>query len=116
MNAWLGGRTLSPLHRDPYDGLLVQLIGRKEVRLVPPGAEGIYPCVRPQQNTSEVDAFAPDLERYPRFEARLSEGREASLEPGDALWVPKGWWHAVRATSAASFSVSFWWPSRVSKR
>jgi lysine-specific demethylase 8 len=30
------------------------------------------------------------------------------LGPGDVLFIPRGWWHHVRALSA-SFSVSFWW-------
>ncbi|KAI1423274.1 hypothetical protein F5Y12DRAFT_716460 [Xylaria sp. FL1777] len=30
------------------------------------------------------------------------------LEPGDALYIPIGWWHYVRGLSV-SFSVSFWW-------
>ncbi|KAI0478752.1 hypothetical protein GGR56DRAFT_631634 [Xylariaceae sp. FL0804] len=30
------------------------------------------------------------------------------LEPGDALYIPVGWWHYVRGLSV-SFSVSFWW-------
>lgn len=30
------------------------------------------------------------------------------LEPGDALYIPIGWWHYVRGLSV-SFSVSIWW-------
>lgn len=30
------------------------------------------------------------------------------LEPGDALYIPVGWWHYVRGLSV-SFSVSIWW-------
>ncbi|KAK7734972.1 hypothetical protein SLS53_007749 [Cytospora paraplurivora] len=30
------------------------------------------------------------------------------LEPGDALYIPIGWWHYVRGLSV-SFSVSLWW-------
>ena len=30
------------------------------------------------------------------------------LAPGDALLIPRGWWHYARSLSV-SFSVSFWW-------
>ncbi|KAK7521402.1 uncharacterized protein IWZ02DRAFT_421016 [Phyllosticta citriasiana] len=33
---------------------------------------------------------------------------DAVLEAGEALYVPKGWWHYVESV-ATSFSVSFWW-------
>ena len=31
-----------------------------------------------------------------------------TLEPGDALLIPQGWWHSAQALTV-SFSVSFWW-------
>ena len=46
-------------------------------------------------------------ERWPQF-AKVEGCCEAVLGPGDALYVPKGWWHYVRSLSP-SFSVSFWW-------
>lgn len=32
----------------------------------------------------------------------------ATLQPGDALYIPRGWWHFCSAP-AASCSVNFWW-------
>ena len=111
--AWLGARTLSPLHHDPYDGVLCQLIGTKQALVFSPGDEGLYPFPPHslQRNTSQVDLERPDPQRWPRYAARLrDDARVAALEQGDALYIPRGWWHAVACTSAASFSVSFWWP------
>ena len=46
------------------------------------------------------------LERFPAFgEAQYVEG---VLGPGECLFIPRGWWHFIRSTSA-SCSVSFWW-------
>ena len=33
---------------------------------------------------------------------------DATLYPGDALYIPPGWWHRVKAATV-SFSVSYWW-------
>lgn len=116
--AWLGSRTISPLHRDPYHNLLVQAIGSKEVLTLEPGSHGIYPFPRStlQHNTSQVDVFDPDLGQFPGFEERLAEASSAVLHPGDALVIPKGFWHAVRATSSASLSINFWWAGPVHDR
>ena len=32
-------------------------------------------------------------------------------QPGDALFIPEGWWHAVRS-APASAAVNLWWRSR----
>ncbi|KAK2076674.1 hypothetical protein QBZ16_005434 [Prototheca wickerhamii] len=33
---------------------------------------------------------------------------DCRVRAGDALYIPPGWWHYVKATTT-SFSVSFWW-------
>lgn len=54
----------------------------------------------------QVNAESPDLARFPLF-AR-AKGLQCTLQPGQALYIPTGCWHYVRALDA-SFSVSFWW-------
>lgn len=44
--------------------------------------------------------------RYP--DAARAAYVEALLEPGDVLFVPRGWWHYVRSVDVSA-SVSFWW-------
>ena len=44
--------------------------------------------------------------RFP--DAGRAEYAEALLEPGDVLFVPRGWWHYVRSVDVSA-SVSFWW-------
>ena len=53
---------------------------------------------------SPVDADAPDLARYPAF-AQVKV-LETTLEPGDTLFLPLGWWHQV-AGLEVSVSLSF---------
>ena len=46
-----------------------------------------------------------DMDRFPLLaEATFTE---AVLGPGDALFIPAGWWHYVRSLST-SFSVNYW--------
>ncbi len=91
---WLGpAGTVTPLHHDNSNILFFQLIGRKRYRMIAPmelamldGAQAMYAGVDPEK---------PDLERYPWWSEITV--RDFVLEPGDALFIPVGWWHHVRA-------------------
>lgn len=62
----------------------VQVVGRKRWVLYPPDQE-------PLLYGGEVDAFRPDLERFPRF--ALTRPLEVVVGPGEMLYVPSLWWH-----------------------
>eukprot|EP00978_Attheya_sp_CCMP212_P018111 scaffold49194_cov66-Attheya_sp.AAC.2 len=112
---WLGPKgTVSPLHYDPMDNLLLQFVGRKRILLFPPSSSddnyyyaGEDGC---QYNTSPIDVEdeeAVDLERYPLF-ANAPPAMEAMLEPGDVLYIPQKCWHHVRSLDT-SISINVWW-------
>ncbi|XP_049643794.1 bifunctional peptidase and arginyl-hydroxylase JMJD5 [Suncus etruscus] len=109
INAWFGPPgTVSPLHHDPQQNFLVQVMGRKYIRLyAPQDSEALYPHeTHLLHNTSQVDVENPDLEKFPRFaEAPFLS---CILSPGEILFIPVRYWHYVRALDL-SFSVSFWW-------
>jgi hypothetical protein len=100
---WLGGAgTVTPLHHDASNILLAQVLGRKLVRLIPPyEIENVY---NDRTCFSAVDIDAPDFASFPRFRDVLV--LEAVLQPGDCVFMPIGWWHAVRSLDA-SISLSF---------
>lgn len=98
---WFGkiGREIlvTPLHCDAENSFLAQVHGSKRVRLFPPQeAQNVYALAA--FNTFQpcrVDADAPDLRRFPRFaDARFVD---VSIEAGDLLLIPTGWFHCVWA-------------------
>ena len=121
---WMGPRgTLSPLHYDPLDNLLMQVVGTKRVLLYPKTVglkDGSKDISAPEEaawtyagsdgmqyNTSPVDVEDPDLKKFPLF-AKCPAPIECMLNPGDAMYIPAKWWHHVRSLSR-SVSVNAWW-------
>jgi hypothetical protein len=51
----------------------------------------------------------PGDPRYPRFEHARDRALTVELEPGDALYLPKLWWHQVEATEPVNMLVNYWW-------
>ena len=99
---------MTPLHTDPHHNLLCQVVGRKYVRLYRPSlAPALYPHPTGMHtNSSRVDLDAPDHGAFPAFGA--APWADVALEPGQMLYIPRGWWHYVKSLSL-SFSVSYWW-------
>ncbi|HVZ42961.1 MAG TPA: cupin-like domain-containing protein [Ramlibacter sp.] len=100
---WLGpAGTRTPLHHDTVMLLHTQVIGRKRWKLVSPlETPRLYNY---NEMFSPVDADQPDLARFPDF-AKVKV-LETTLEPGETLFLPLGWWHQV-AGLQASVSVSY---------
>lgn len=119
---WMGrAPTNTPLHRDPNPNLFVQLAGRKIVRLMKPEqGKRLYDRSRVGVGHANMrgDEMMVGKEMEQLDHAVWGEssdgvenigGVEATLESGDALFVPLGWWHAVRGVgNGANASVNWW--------
>lgn len=84
---------------------VTQLYGRKTFVLYPPeDAACLYPREDEPWQSSIADIEAPDPERFPRFREARAHG--VTLERGDTLFMPTGWWHTTRADEP-NISIAF---------
>ena len=89
-----GGSSFPTIHYDALHlhAFVVQLYGRKKVALMAPSeSDNLYPDPDwPNKSTVPINGT---LDEYPLLENLTLY--ETELEPGDAIYVPSGWWHAV---------------------
>lgn len=71
-----GSRSGVGSHWDDHDVFVLQLVGRKRWQIAPPE--------RPAPLPGDPDGVPPD-----RF------AHDLTLQPGDLLYLPRGWWHHV---------------------
>lgn len=113
-NLWFGGAGCkSPLHYDLPENFLIQTYGRKRVILYPPAAgQYLYPALDDAlPHFSRVNVFGTEFSEFPLFTKAQSARREFVIGPGDMLYIPMGWWHAVESLDTA-VSVNMWWVSK----
>jgi hypothetical protein len=91
---WFGpAGTVTPLHHDLVNIFMAQVRGRKLVKLIPSHQ---LPLVYNHVGVfSEVDCERPNYGKYPRFRSTIVT--DVTLNPGEVLFIPVGWWHYVRA-------------------
>jgi hypothetical protein len=124
---WMGRPpTFTPLHKDPNPNLFMQLAGQKVVRLFNPEAgRAIFDAVQMKLGARGNAAFRgeemmqgqerEELERavWENEQGGMGDwkevGFEAKLSMGDALFIPKGWWHSVRGVGVGMNASVNWW-------
>lgn len=111
---WIGNSSRIAPHFDESDNVACVVSGRRRFTLFPTDQVAnlyIGPIDRTPagQPTSLVDLAAPDLERFPKFQEALKQGRTAELGPGDAIYIPALWWHGVEASGPLNVLVNYWW-------
>jgi hypothetical protein len=114
ISLWLGNRTRTPAHWDLPQNLACVVAGRRRFTLFPTDQVanlyvGPLDFTLAGQPISLVDVDQPDLEAHPRFAEALEHARQAELGPGDALYIPSLWWHAVASLDELGAMINFWW-------
>jgi len=111
---WIGNRIRVAPHFDLMENIACNVAGRRRFTIFPPEQlPNLYPG--PFEMTpagtpvSMVDMAVPDLERYPNYAIAWAQAQRATLEPGDALYLPYAWWHGVESLEPLSILVNYWW-------
>lgn len=89
--------TVSHVHFDFTNNLLIQVYGRKRVRLVP-AMQAPY-MYNDFSSHSEIDLLDPKPGLYPDF--AKATVIEIEMGPGDCLFIPVGWWHHITSLSTS---------------
>jgi len=111
---WLGHASNVSAHYDTMDNLACVVAGHRRFTLYAPERIGrLY--VGPIDNTmagqpvSLAASSPPDDAKYPLFADIRDQALVAELDAGDALYLPKLWWHRVEALSPFNALVNYWW-------
>jgi hypothetical protein len=111
---WLGHASNVSAHYDAMDNLACVVAGERRFTLYAPDLIGkLY--VGPIDNTmagqpvSLAASSPPDDEKFPLFRDIADKALTAELHPGDALYLPKLWWHKVESTAPFNGLVNYWW-------
>ena len=104
LNLWLSpGATSSAPHCDESHNVLTVLSGRKTVLLLPPssGADlGALPAWTASPHHCQCSS--EDAARHP-------DALTVTVDVGDALLIPAGWYHAVSSIEG-TVAANCWWP------
>mmetsp|Transcript_17235 Transcript_17235/g.23809 ORF Transcript_17235/g.23809 Transcript_17235/m.23809 type:complete len:658 (-) Transcript_17235:214-2187(-) len=100
---WLGAKSVkTPLHYDPITLFHIHVKGRKLWKFWPPEMEPLMyhtPAVY-----SKVDAYSPDLKKFPEF--AKAHSFYDTIEEGETIFLPTGWWHTVDCLDTPTITVS----------
>lgn len=100
---WFGPKgTLTPIHHDLTNNMLVQIYGRKKITLIP--ALQVPWLYNDKGVFSAADFPNFDVQRHPHMQNITPV--EVTIGPGESLFIPIGWWHGVEALDV-SISISF---------
>ncbi|ESQ77461.1 cupin-like domain-containing protein [Asticcacaulis sp. AC402] len=111
---WISNATRAQTHNDHDHNLACVVAGHRRFILFPPEqVKNLY--IGPMDHTPAGRAISlasleePDFERFPRLKDALATAQVADMEPGDALYVPKYWWHHVQSLDGFNVLVNYWW-------
>lgn len=121
-NLWMGiAPTNTPLHRDPNPNIFVQIAGRKNIRLFAPlPGQQILELARVQAQCmlaakssairGDEMMVGPEKDALDRLVWGMNEAdHDVTLQPGEAMFIPQGWWHSIRGIGRGVTASVNWW-------
>lgn len=100
---WFGPKgVFTPLHHDLTNNMLIQIYGRKKITLIP--AFQVNNVYNDRHVYSATNFPQVDKKRFPLLDKATTI--EFILNPGEAVFIPIGWWHCVEGLDV-SMSISF---------
>ncbi|KAJ3310224.1 hypothetical protein HDV04_005163 [Boothiomyces sp. JEL0838] len=127
-NLWVGdSRSVSSLHKDPYENIYCVVSGEKEFVLLPPSDtpflyKQFYPVYKYNSNMQLEDQnysipWVPvdpeDPTGYPLFQH--CNALSVKVKPGELLYLPALWYHKVKQ-SDSTIAVNFWYDMQYDSR
>lgn len=121
---WIGTvPTFTPLHKDPNPNLFVQMAGEKVVRMYEPSVgQSIFVEVQRRLNAARSASFRGEEMMHGKERSLLETlvwdavepkidklAFEATLESGDCLFIPQGWWHSFKGHGLGINGSVNWW-------
>ena len=111
---WISNSARVAPHFDISENIACLVSGERSFVIFPPAQiENLY--VGPidynmaGQPASMVDLTNIDYERFPKFKTAMESAQIATLEPGDAVYLPSLWWHYVDSKGPLNVLVNYWW-------
>ncbi|GAB1609276.1 hypoxia-inducible factor 1-alpha inhibitor-like [Argonauta hians] len=106
---------ITPVHYDEQQNFFAQLRGVKRCLLFSPDQfKSLYPfpVYHPHDRQSQVNLENLNVDKFP--EVLELRGMEATLYPGDVLYIPIYWWHQVESLPQkdVTISINFWYKVR----
>ncbi|HWU50226.1 MAG TPA: cupin-like domain-containing protein [Asticcacaulis sp.] len=111
---WISNATRAQIHNDNDHNIACVAAGRRRFTLFPP-EQLVNLYIGPMEHNPSGRAISlanleePDFERFPRLAEALKHAQVAELEPGDAIYIPKYWWHHVQSLTPFNVLVNYWW-------
>jgi hypothetical protein len=111
---WIGNAVKVNTHFDLVYNIACVVGGRRRFTLFPPDQlPNLY--VAPLDFTpsgapvSLAQLTQADHARFPRLAEALRHAQQAEVGPGDALFIPYGWWHHVESLTPFNVLANYWW-------
>jgi hypothetical protein len=115
---WVGNQATVAPHYDIHDNLACVVAGKRKFTLFPPEQiNNLYPgptlSAPAGVPVSMVDMKNPDYMSYPKYKEAVKAAFQATLEPGDGIFIPALWWHGVESLETFNILVNYWWGGNI---